>query len=263
MQTIFHQTGRDAHYKIWNAPSEDMIIFFHNGEGSLVLADAIYPIEKGGICFIKGGKQRYTMPDNPSDYDRSKIYLSEEKRAHLFGALNPSDEFYKLFGSSSVVYAILPGEIQSVAEGYYKAAFESHSKESSDAIHLLSFFELLCLIFKYKQHNTRSPDGFMSRAVEYVNAHYTENIVLDDICRAVNVSKSYLCHKFKSVIGITVSEYVLKTRLSAAVGMLISTELSIGEVSSRCGFSSVSYFSQTFKLSYGVSAREYRKNSKM
>ena len=259
MKTIYHQIGRDAHYKIWNAPEENMIIFFHKGSGSLVFQDAIYPIEGGAICFIKGAKQRYTMPDNPAVYDRSKIYLSPDKTNMLLSALGCEGEFYKLFSDSSVVYATLPENKRALAEAYFEKAKADEDKTFADASFLLSFFALMGMVFEYKQHNIGAPDGPMARVVKYINQHYAEGLQLDVLSKNVNLSKSHLCHLFKRTMGATPSEYILKTRLAAAKGLLISTDLAVGEISDRCGFSSVSYFCQAFAAKHGTTAREYRK----
>ena len=58
---------------------------------------------------------------------------------------------------------------------------------------------------------------------------------------------------------MTAMEYVLKTRIAAAKGLLLSGTLSVNEISERCGFSSISYFSQKFKEETGVTASEFRR----
>ena len=50
---------------------------------------------------------------------------------------------------------------------------------------------------------------------------------------------------------MTVMEYILKTRIVLAKGLLISEKIPVSEVSSRCGFSSVSYFCRVFKEETG------------
>ena len=61
-------------------------------------------------------------------------------------------------------------------------------------------------------------------------------------------------------MGMTVMDYVLKTRIVLAKNMLEKENVSISEVSGRCGFSSESYFCRVFKESVGVSPLKYRKS---
>lgn len=53
--------------------------------------------------------------------------------------------------------------------------------------------------------------------------------------------------------------YILKTRIVLAQTMLRKDNLTVSEVSSRCGFSSVSYFCRVFKEEIGVSPLKYKK----
>ena len=76
---------------------------------------------------------------------------------------------------------------------------------------------------------------------------------------SVHMSKYHLCRRFKNITGFTIMEYILKTRLAAAKNMLKTESISITEISEKCGFSSVSYFSRVFKEHTGITAIAYRK----
>jgi AraC-like DNA-binding protein len=60
-------------------------------------------------------------------------------------------------------------------------------------------------------------------------------------------------------MGMTVMEYVLATRIAEAKTLLLSEDLSISQISDRCGFSSVSFFCQVFKAKEGITAKKFRK----
>ena len=86
------------------------------------------------------------------------------------------------------------------------------------------------------------------------------DICIDDICAAINSSKYHFCRQFKKHTGLTVMEYILKTRIILAKTELIKTNLSITEISERLGFSSVSYFCRAFKAESGLTPLQYRKS---
>ena len=86
-----------------------------------------------------------------------------------------------------------------------------------------------------------------------------KEITIDEICREVHISKYYFCRRFKETMGMTVMDYVLKTRIIHAKQMLEKENASVTDVSDRCGFSSVSYFRRVFKEAVGVSPLKYRK----
>ena len=58
---------------------------------------------------------------------------------------------------------------------------------------------------------------------------------------------------------MTVMEYILKTRIVMAQGMLRKERLSVTEISNRCGFSSISYFSRVFRQDTGMTPLQYKK----
>ena len=98
----------------------------------------------------------------------------------------------------------------------------------------------------------------MDLAIEYINRHIFEHIGIDEICAAVHSSKYHFCRQFKNATGFTVMEYILKTRLILAKDMLLKNELTVSEISEKCGFSSVSYFSRVFRQEMGMSPLKYR-----
>ena len=104
-----------------------------------------------------------------------------------------------------------------------------------------------------------APLGFMAAAMEYIHNHIESDLTLDGICRAAHVSKYHFCRKFKQITGITVMDYILKTRLLSAKQLLAKTKRSVSEISEDCGFSSISYFCRIFREKEGRSPLEYRK----
>lgn len=86
-----------------------------------------------------------------------------------------------------------------------------------------------------------------------------KNLTIDEICKKAHLSKFHFCRLFKNTTGRTVMEYVLETRIVMAKNMLLNEKLSVTEISNRCGFSSISYFSRVFKEKTGVTPLDYKK----
>jgi AraC family transcriptional regulator len=100
-------------------------------------------------------------------------------------------------------------------------------------------------------------------AVEYINRHITEDISIDEISSACYLSKYHFCRIFKQKTGITVMEYILKTRIMMAKELLCGPKLSVTEISEACGFSSISYFSRAFKNETGLSPLQYKQTHRL
>ena len=258
MKIINHQIGKDPLYRIWNSPLENMIICFFEGGGSIVTKECIYPIARGSLCFVGAGVRHYTMPEKPELYDRSKIYAEEGVLSAIISTVPTESSFATLFRENAVIYARLPeSEIPAAEEAYSLAQRGFLNNEPELFSH--SYYKLMLLLKRYVCDNEPEPKDSLAVAVEYINRNYSEAISLSDVCRAAHLSKHHLCRKFKAAMGISVMDYILKTRLAAAKELLIKGDSSVGEVAERCGFSCISSFCQSFKKSFGKTALQYKR----
>lgn len=86
---------------------------------------------------------------------------------------------------------------------------------------------------------------------------------IDAIASEMGLSRSAFYKKVKSLTGFAPVDLIKEFRLSYAVELLQTTNLSITEVAFRSGFADSSYFGKCFRKRYGLSPREYlRQNEK-
>jgi AraC-like DNA-binding protein len=96
------------------------------------------------------------------------------------------------------------------------------------------------------------------RAKLFMQEQLAEPLTLDEIAANCGVSKHHLCRLFQKLENSTPFDYLRHRRIEAAVALLRNTELSISEISNKCGFESVSYFGKIFREYWGTSPRKYR-----
>ena len=110
------------------------------------------------------------------------------------------------------------------------------------------------------QIHSRFPTNRQCASVRhYLDQHYKENITLDLLAEKVSINKYYMSHAFKREYGISPINYMIACRIREGKRLLAETDLSLSQISSVLGFSSSSYFSQSFRKSEGTSPTEYRK----
>ena len=80
------------------------------------------------------------------------------------------------------------------------------------------------------------------------------------ISREVHISKYYLCRLFREATGTTFLEYLNDIRLSKAHQLLLETNLSIGEIAAKTGFSSGLRLSKVFHSSYHMPPSKFRRH---
>lgn len=105
---------------------------------------------------------------------------------------------------------------------------------------------------------TSELDPQFSEILEYIDLHASEKLKLDDIARALNYNKNYICQLFQKNIQKTYVQYLTERRVENARQLITGSTLSFNEISSRCGFSDYSYFNRVFKHVTGHTPAEYR-----
>ncbi len=100
--------------------------------------------------------------------------------------------------------------------------------------------------------------------INNVLVHIENNLSLklhvDDLSKIACFSQFHFNRVFKSVTGESVYQHIKRVRLERASYYLVNTSYSISIIALKCGFGSISSFSDSFKIHFGKSASRFRKN---
>ena len=91
----------------------------------------------------------------------------------------------------------------------------------------------------------------------YIEENFRERIRLDELCFLYGTNKTTLCAAFKRDYGTTVIDYINRLRMKEAKKLLREGTYNLTQIASMVGFSSVHYFSRTFKQYENRSPSEY------
>lgn len=103
--------------------------------------------------------------------------------------------------------------------------------------------------------------SFIQKITEYITENYSTEITLDALASRFSVSKSHLSRQFKATTGFGLSEYITIVRIRNAERLVLTTDLSMTEIATKCGFNDSNYFSSVFKKLKGVPPLKFRGNS--
>lgn len=95
-------------------------------------------------------------------------------------------------------------------------------------------------------------------ATDYVMANLSSSISVADIARECGMSTRHTARIFKEATGVSLGDFVARSRIALAKELLASDQVRIKEVSWRCGFRSTSAFSAAFRSATGATPREFR-----
>jgi AraC family transcriptional regulator len=109
-----------------------------------------------------------------------------------------------------------------------------------------------------------SPAGRLSprqlqRVADFVQTHLTQDLSLDTLAQHTGFSVYHFTRLFRSTLGESPHQYVLRQRVERAHELLKRPDLPLVEVALATGFAHQSHLTQQFKRHFGVTPSAYRR----
>ncbi|GIW49837.1 MAG: putative HTH-type transcriptional regulator YdeC [Anoxybacillus sp.] len=99
----------------------------------------------------------------------------------------------------------------------------------------------------------------MKQMLDWIHTHYADKILLEDIARAGQLSRSECCRYFKKFLKKTPLNYVIEYRIQKSLILLQKDHLNVTEVAYQVGFNSTSYFIDRFRKYMKMTPLSYKK----
>jgi AraC-like DNA-binding protein/ligand-binding sensor protein len=107
-----------------------------------------------------------------------------------------------------------------------------------------------------KEQAAESPA--VTKARLYITTHQEEDISLNQVAQAVNMSAFYFCKTFKKATGLTFTDYLARVRVEKVKNLLLNPHKRISEAAYEAGFQSLSQFNRVFRRIAGEAPTVYR-----
>jgi AraC-like DNA-binding protein len=107
-----------------------------------------------------------------------------------------------------------------------------------------------------QEEHSESPQ--ITRARGFISDHQDEDLSLDQVAKAVNMSAFYFCKMFKKATGMTFTDYLARVRVEKVKNLLLNPHKRISEAAFEAGFQSLSQFNRVFRRVAGESPTSYR-----
>ena len=92
----------------------------------------------------------------------------------------------------------------------------------------------------------------------FVRANFNHKIALAEIARAVGVSRNYLSHLFRRHCGVTVTEFIHRTRMKQAESLLLGGGMTVSEIAYLVGYQNYRDFHRNFVRYEKTSPKKFR-----
>jgi LacI family transcriptional regulator len=104
-------------------------------------------------------------------------------------------------------------------------------------------------------------DDDVSMALRFIREHACDGITVEDILKAVPLTRRALEIRFKKYFGRTPHDEILRVKLNTALQLLLETSLSLANIAEQTGFPHPEYFSVAFKQHFGMPPSAYRQKA--
>lgn len=232
------------------------VVLVLKGQVQICVNEASYTAGRGDI-FLFSRYENHSVVVLSEEYERYVLHIDP-------GIVNGESPVYSLLSDRPIGFCNVISTLPQLdnMESVFKRLVEerdSHNKLTNE-MQQLTVIQLLILIYRCM------PTGFAGRYDDVVvgikrqfENHYSQPYTLAELSKQYNISPSALSHRFRAATGMSVMEYLLSCRMASAKRMLAGTQMGIGEIVERCGFSDNSNFSRTFKALNGMSPTDFRK----
>ncbi|MBQ8431780.1 MAG: helix-turn-helix transcriptional regulator [Clostridia bacterium] len=250
--------ARDAHMHHLNEllliPCHAKAFLFSNGNRLQIQTPALILHRAGSYHYID------TEDVGPEGYSCYCIHFAEQHVKQIPEALLHSD---LLFSDDCLVLELTEEQSAELFRYAELLSLEETCTEKNLFLLLILLNEAHRLLKTAKVTRQNTSNSYIFDVVQYLVAHYNESLTTQQIASAFHVSVSKINNDFQHITGQTLNRFCNNLRLTRAGEFLIThPHLSIAEIAARCGFSSESYFIQSFQKSNGLTPNAYRKKVK-
>lgn len=123
---------------------------------------------------------------------------------------------------------------------------------------LSEYFDWFNYINIYPNNNDEIRERFQAIS-SYCRNNLKRKVTIADLAKTVHINENYLSQFIRKSPYGSFSNMMGYIRCFAAQYLLLTTELSVIDISNSCGFSDDKYFYKHFKLAWGQTPKEYRK----
>ena len=232
------------------------IILVVKGSAKFCVNDKIFVAEAGNIA-IFSRYENHSVVGCSNDYERYVLHIDPT-------VVNRKSPVYSLLTDRPVgffnVINVAP-YFDQIKEMFMRILQEHKiCAKLWDEMEQLAVKQLLITIYRCIPVDfDSSQDAVVIGVKRQFENQYSELYTLDTLAKQYNVSVSALSHRFRAATGVSVMEYLQSCRIAQAKRMLVESDLCIGDIVEKCGFSDCSNFSRTFKKTVGITPTQFKK----
>lgn len=106
--------------------------------------------------------------------------------------------------------------------------------------------------YKVLDTNKKVPSITLTKVLRYIEEHYDQKVVLEDLVEITNKSTSSINSRFQQHLGTTFNEFLTLYRIQKSIDLIKEHQYHMYEIAEMVGYSDYKYFNQVFNKVLGV-----------
>lgn len=257
----FHHSVND----IVNAPyvckcelhNQFEVFYLIDGQIKYLIEGEEYLVNKGDVLFVPPNEVHSIEVLGGNKYERIVVMFDLEKITQILSVGDMSLD--KTIFSNVRGFRVIPRELLDSTD-IKNIMFSISEKRDEKYLPLFVLTKIFSLILELETIFSKDNEGsfplsidkVVQKAVTYINDNIQNPLTLDEICSAIFVSKSSLCHKFAKSMHVTVNHYVTIKKIHHAA-KLIRGGMGVIEASAAVGYNQYTTFYHNYKKILGIS----------
>ena len=255
-------------------PCDARLFYILDGNLDIETNNMCYSLSKGDILFFGPGTE-YQI-HTPDDYVKTilinfdftndnahlsvpiaPLHIDEANKERLISPVTFSDS--KELASPIYIHRKLDimEKLHEIVREYSRKILYHEIKTGN----ILSEIIIDC-VREVRLSNTEDGYARINSILKLIHENYNQKLTNISIGKEFGLHPNYISYLIKQYTGLPLHKYILYVRVSHAIDILGSGQMSVGDVAEQCGFCDVFYFSRYFRQYMGISPNEYKNQIK-
>ena len=250
---LFHLADANHQEIAYHYHTFHKIIILLAGRAGYAIEGERYALQPGDYILVGRGSIHKPIVERGDFYERVILYISP---AFLRELSQDGDDLAACFRQAQQDFRYVYHSGADRVRELFTQLEQSQQTEGFGAALLRRalFTQLMVEVNRVSlTGNTASAAAGDSKVVailQYLNAHLTEGLTIDDLADRFYISKYHMMRRFREETGYTIHSYLTEKRLLLAQ-QLLSQGIPLGEAALRCGYQEYSTFSRAYKKQFG------------
>jgi AraC-like DNA-binding protein len=249
----------------WHQHPEVELTWILEGSGHRHVGDSVEPFSDGDFCLLGANLPHTWLTTGSGHGSRARSFVIQFDPMRLGAGLLQLPE-------TARIARLLDRAAHGLCfdSGIGERLRQRLEKQESPLRQLTTLLEVLdeladlnearsLSLAAWTQRPRTEADPRMRRVLAYLAENVDQTIAQAEAARRAGLSPAAFSRFFRRAMGKTFQSYITDLRLSLVCRQLLETDRTVSEIAFAAGFGNLSNFNRSFRLSCGMSPRDFRR----